>query len=82
MGEEKTEAKKEEKPKADMSAAAKKAWETRRKKYGKNGLSKKVEEDGKVASEKGKEAKQETKKDAKAEQLNNVIESQSKTASD
>lgn len=30
--------------KADMSAAAKKAWETRRKKYGPSGLSKKEAE--------------------------------------
>jgi len=49
-----TEEKKEEKPKADMSAVAKKAWKTRREKYGESGLSKKtekvVEQGGKVAS--------------------------------
>ena len=73
----------EEKPKPDMSAAAKKAWETRRKKYGDSGLSKKTEEaekGGKVASkETGDKAE---KNDAKAEQLKNVIKSQSETPSD
>lgn len=38
-----------EKKKADMSAAAKKAWATRRKKYGKTGLSAKTEQKEKPA---------------------------------
>lgn len=77
-----SEEKKEEKQKPDMKAAALKAWETRRKKYGESGLSKKpekvVEQGGKVASkEKGK-----AEEDAKAKQLNKVIEKESKNPSD
>lgn len=77
-----TEEKKEEKPKADMSAAAKKAWKTRREKYGESGLSKKtekvVEQGGKVASKKKGKAEE----DAKAKQLKKVIEKESENPSD
>ena len=65
--------KKEEKPKADMSAAAKKAWETRKNKYGQTGIS----AEGTVALKEAA-AQRKAKKEAEEKTEEAVIEKQEK----
>jgi len=78
-----------EKPKADMKAAALKAWQTRREKYGESGLSKtekkpekEGEQVGKVATKRKEKEKGKAKKDSKTEELETVISKESENPSD